>query len=381
MISWTDLLAKNNSDDNLIRYSKGNASPVIVWNVTSVCNLNCQHCYFNAGQISNTQELTNKEAKDFIKDLAKLKVPVLLFSGGEPLLRKDIFDLAKFANERGVKSALSTNGTLITKNIVKLIKQAGISYVGISLDGLKKTNDWFRKNNGAFEQTLNGIRNCRDIGLKVGLRFTLTKLNFLELSEVFDLIEKEKIHRLCIYHLVYSGRAKTLKNQDLSHEEKREVLEVIWKKTLSFIEKGLNIEVLTVDNHADGIWIFLKLKKTNPLQANLVLKLLKSQGGNGSGRKIACVDNCGRVFPDQFWQNRCLGNVRQNTFSQIWQDGNNDFLRILRNRASFLTGRCQRCYYLSLCNGNFRARAEAVFGSPWADDPACYLTEEEIRGQ
>lgn len=379
MVSWTKLLTGQSQDNDDLRYSKGHGHipKIVVWNATSGCNLFCRHCYFDATRAPGADELSQQEARNFIDDLAKMGVPVLLFSGGEPLLRKDIFELGKFAKDRGIKAILSTNGTLITPRTAEEIKNAGFSYVGVSLDGMEKVNDTFRQSKGAFKASLAGIRNCRTAGLKVGLRFTVTKYNFKELPPIFDLVEEESIPRLCLYHLVYTGRGSNLKEKDLSHREKREVLELLWQRTLNFYQKGLKTEVLTVDNHADGAWIFLKLKKSDPHRARLVLELLKAQGGNGSGTRIGAIDNRGNIYADQFWRTRPLGNIRKDKFSDVWLDEENEFLQALRNRRPLLKGPCRRCNFLEICNGNFRARAEAVFGDHWSEDPACYLRKEE----
>lgn len=365
-----------------VRYSNydGYLPKIVVWNITSSCNLRCQHCYFDATDRQINDELSNREAKDFIEDLAKLKVSTLLFSGGEPLLRKDIFELGRVACDRAINAVLSTNGTLISKRVAEEIKKAGFSYVGISIDGTKKTHDTFRQSKGAFQSALSALRSCKKIGLKVGLRFTLTKDNFKDLSAIFDLVEEERIPRLCLYHLVYAGRGVNLKDRDLSHKEKKKFLEYIWQRTLWFYKKGLEIEILTVNNHADGAWIYLKLKKTNPQAAQRAWELLKIQGGNSSGLRIGAVDNYGNIHPDQFLRIHPLGNIRQVRFSQVWQDENNAFLSALRKRKNLLKGRCSNCNFLTICNGNFRARAEAVFGDPWQEDPACYLTDKEISG-
>ncbi len=384
MISWTDLL---NSKSDLTKipkashlsYSSLKSPEVVVWNVTSHCNLSCRHCYFEATPQKGSSELNTEGARDFIRDLAMLKVPALLFSGGEPLLRRDIFELGRFARDSGIRPVLSTNGTLITDKTAKRIKEAGFSYVGVSLDGMEKINDEFRKKQGAFSLAMAGIRNCKKANLKVGLRFTLTKYNFKDLPDIFELVEKESIPRLCIYHLVYTGRGDNLRNKDLTYKEKRQILELIWQKTLNFHKKGLDIEILTVDNHSDGVWIYQRLRKKNPIQAKLVLELLKIQGGNNSGIRIGAVDNYGNVYADQFLRTRPLGNIRNRRFSDIWQDDNNSFLQALRDRKPLLRGKCQRCNYFVLCNGNFRARAEAVSGDIWQEDPGCYLTEEEIK--
>lgn len=380
MISWTDLLTEIHQPyrqgDNFC--AENSAPEVVVWNITSSCNLYCRHCYFNARQTEDSQELSHQEAENFIQDLADLGAKTLLFSGGEPLLKKDIFALAQFAKDKSIRTALSTNGTLITQNVANEIKKSGFFYVGISLDGAKKINDWFREKTGAFNQALMGIRNCQRAGLKVGLRFTLTRYNFRDLPYIFDLVEKEKIARLCLYHLVYAGRGSNLKNQDLTFAEKRKTLGFIWKKVLDFKQRQLNIEVLTVDNHSDGVWIYLRLKKIDSKEAKQVLRILRDQGGNSSGIRIACVDNYGNMYPDQFWRTHHLGNLRQKKFSDIWQDKENKFLLALRNRRPLLKGRCSRCKHMAICNGNFRVRSEAVFGDLWQEDPACYLTEREI---
>ena len=270
----------------------------------------------------------------------------------------------------------STNGTLITDELAKKVKEAGFSYVGISLDGLEATNDKFRAQKGAFQKSLAGIRNCLKNGVRVGLRFTINKHNFKDVSGIFDLIETENIPRACFYHLVYSGRAKAMINDDLTHAQARDTMDLIFTRA-----KGLaksNTEILTVDNHADGVYLYLKLKKEDPEKAQIVLELLKINGGNKSGIGIADVDNLGNVHPDQFWRQHVLGNVKENKFSRIWMDEGNELLNSLRNRLPLLKGKCGRCVFKDICGGNFRARAEAFDGDPWQEDPACYLTQDEV---
>lgn len=382
MVSWTDLLSiRAFKKQNKLRYSQGGSlTPrIVVWNITSRCNLGCWHCYYSSGDGSSLEELNLEEARNFIADLSALRVHTLLFSGGEPLLRPDIFVLAKFAKTMGIETALSTNGTLLDSKVAREIKKAGFSYVGISLDGMDETNDTFRHSKGAFQKSLLAIRNCKKLGLAVGLRFTLTRYNFRDLSEIFALAQRERVNRFCIYHLAYVGRGSNLKVMDLSHLEKRRALELIWRKTNYFVKKKLNIEVLTVDNHADGAWVYLKLKELDPQRAHLAWEILKAQGGNSAGIKIASVDDCGNIYADQFLRSYPLGNIRIKKFSQTWLDPPNSFLQALRDRIPYLPERCQRCSFIKICNGNFRARAEAVSGNLWQDDPACYLTEEEIH--
>jgi len=324
-------------------------------------------------------ELTTNEAKAFVKDIAEYGVNVLLFSGGEPLLRNDLFEVARFASDAGLRAVLSTNGTLITESVARQLRNAGFSYVGISLDGLGETNDKFRGRKQAFELAVEGIRNCLKAEVKTGLRFTVTKYNFNDLPEIFELIETEGIPRVCFYHLAYVGRGTKITKDDLTHEQTRKFMDYVFKKAENFHKKALNTEILTVDNHADAAYLHLKLKAKDPKKAEEALQLLKLNGGNSTGTGIACVDFNGYVHPDQFWQHYSVGNIRTRKFSQIWEDNSEPLLQALRNRKSHLHGKCTECQFLNICNGNLRVRAEAVYGDIWAPDPACYLTPQEIR--
>jgi radical SAM protein with 4Fe4S-binding SPASM domain len=367
------------SMDHLRYGAETHQRPVVVWNTTRRCNLNCMHCYTKSENKIYSNELTTQEAKAFVKDIAEFGVKVLLFSGGEPLLRHDLFEVAPLASTLGLRAVLSTNGTLITESVARQLKDAGLSYVGISLDGIGETNNKFRGKKEAFELAVQGIRNCLKAEVRTGLRFTVTKYNFKDLPEIFELIESEGIPRVCFYHLAYVGRGTEITKDDLTHEETREFMDYILKKAETLQKKGLNTEILTVDNHADAAYLYLKLKEKDPKRAEEALQLLKLNGGNSSGTGITCVDFNGYVHPDQFWQYYSLGNVRDRKFSQIWTDNSEPLLQALRNRKSHLRGKCAECRFLDICNGNLRVRAEAVYGDTWAPDPACYLTHEEIK--
>jgi radical SAM protein with 4Fe4S-binding SPASM domain len=316
--------------------------------------------------------------KAFISDLADFGVPVLLFSGGEPLLREDLFELANMARDRRLRLALSTNGVLINKSVAKEINNVGFAEVGISLDGIGVNNDRFRGQNGAYQTALEGIRNCVSLGLRVSLRLTITRFNYQEIPAIFSLIEQEGIDRVCFYHLAYSGRGDSLREEDINYSQTRSVVDTICEHTLDLHRHGLRKEVLTVGNHADGVYLYLNLREQDPQRAATVWELLKRNGGNNSGVRIGAVDDRGNVHPDQFWWHYSLGNVRQKKLEDIWADTSEPLLQGLRNRKGLLKGRCARCQYLDLCNGNLRVRAEAVFDDVWAEDPACYLSEEEI---
>lgn len=352
--------------------------PVVVWNTTRRCNLKCIHCYAHAKDIPFDNELTTEEGKRLIDDLAGFGVPVILFSGGEPMVRKDLPDLAGYAVNKGIRAVISTNGTLITAEKAKILKDIGLSYVGVSLDGMEEIHDKFRGVKGAFRKAMEGIRNCQDAGIKVGLRFTINKFNVAEIPAIFDLLEETRIPRICFYHLVYAGRGSELVKDDLTHEETRRAVDVIIERTKDLHDRGIEKEVLTVDNHADGPYLYLKMLKDQPERAGEVLELLRMNEGNNSGRGFGCISWDGEVHADQFWRHHSFGNVRNRPFSEIWTDVSEPLMKKLKDKKQHVKGRCAGCNWLNICAGNFRVRAEAVYDDVWAPDPACYLTDEEI---
>ncbi|WP_438444626.1 radical SAM protein [Gorillibacterium sp. sgz5001074] len=385
MLAVSHLLADVESFGDKLRYtehSRGHrtgthagAGPVVVWSVTRSCNLKCMHCYANSENKKYEGELTTEEALGLIDEMAAMKVPVILFSGGEPLVRPDIFELAEYAIGKGIRITFSTNGTLIDQETARRIKEMGVGYVGISLDGIGQVHDYFRQKNGAFDAAIRGVRNCMAQGQKVGLRFTMNRHNIEQLPLIFDLMEEEGIQRACFYHLVYSGRGSL--EDDISHEETRQALDLIFSKAQEFTRRGIQKELLTVDNHADGVYLYMKALEQDKEKAASILNKLQMNGGNRTGIAICNIDHLGNVHPDQFTPSITFGNVKMTPFRDIWH-GTHPVLEGLRNRKPLLTGRCSQCKYLDICNGNFRSRALAVHGELWAEDPACFLTDEEI---
>ena len=362
---------------HLLQFSE-DKKPVVVWNCTKACNLKCVHCYSTSDARRHPDELSTEEGKRLIDQLADFGAPVLLFSGGEPLMRKDLIELIGYATGKGLRAVISTNGTLITEEVAGKLAQFGLSYVGVSLDGAREVNDAFRGVQGAFDRALAGIENAQKAGIKVGLRFTINRRNADEVPKLFDLLEERGVPRICFYHLVYAGRGTALIQEDLDPKKAREVVDLIIDRTKSLHDRGKPTEVLTVDNHCDGVYLYQRLRREDPSRAEQVLELLQFNGGNSSGVGIGCVSWDGAVHPDQFWRNIILGNIRERPFGEIWTDPKNEFLMKLKVKKDHVTGRCQACHYLNLCGGNFRCRAEAATGDPWAPDPACYLTDEEI---
>jgi 12,18-didecarboxysiroheme deacetylase len=362
---------------HLLQFSE-DKKPVVVWNVGQRCNLKCVHCYSHSLNQEYSGELSTEEGRALIKDLAGFGSPVILFSGGEPLLRRDLLELGLAATAQGMRAVISTNGTLITRKMAGELKRIGLSYVGVSLDGIRETNDRFRGVEGAFDAALAGIRHCQDAGIKVGLRFTINRRNAADVPQIFDLIEVENIPRICFYHLVYAGRGSELIREDLNHGETRRVVDLIIDRTRDLHRRGKPVEVLTVDNHADGPYLYLRMKREGSPRADEVLDLLRMNGGNSSGVGIGCVSWDGAVHADQFWRHYSFGNVRQRPFSQIWVDTTDPVMAKLKEKKKHVRGQCASCRWLDICAGNFRVRAESLRGDLWAPDPACYLTDEEI---
>ncbi|OCA98983.1 putative heme d1 biosynthesis radical SAM protein NirJ1 [Clostridium beijerinckii] len=386
MISITKLLCNSDNYGDSLRYVEGAAiekygvspgrGPVVAWNCTKTCNLKCKHCYASSDNKRYDDELTLDESKKFIDDLKDFNVPALLFSGGEPLMNENILELLDYASQRKIRSTISTNGTLLDKDVCKSLKKINLGYVGVSLDGIGSNHDEFRGVKGAFDSALRGIRNCIEVDQKVGLRFTINKNNYKELEDIFKLIKEEKIPRVCFYHLVYSGRGSKMVDEDITKEETRQALDLIISKAIEF---GPSVEILTVDNHADAVYTYLKSLEKFKDKSDNILKLLKTNGGNRSGMAFANVDFFGNVHPDQFTWQHTFGNLKEEKFGSIWRNSENEILNGLRNRKELLKGRCSSCKWLNVCNGNFRTRAEAVHNDFWAEDPACYLTDDEIN--
>jgi 12,18-didecarboxysiroheme deacetylase len=362
---------------HLLQFST-DKKPVVVWNCTRRCNLKCVHCYSQSENKAYEGELSTDEGFAMLEDLARFGVPVTLFSGGEPLVRPDLLTLIERTVALGMRAVISTNGTLITEEKAARLRAFNLSYVGVSLDGLRDVNDRFRGVSGAFEKALAGIRNCRRAGIKVGLRFTITNRNASEVDGIFDLIREENIPRVCFYHLVYAGRGSNLMSEDLDHEATRRIVDRIIDRTAALHREGRKVEVLTVDNHADGPYLYQRMLREKDPRAADVLALLQMNRGNSSGAGLGCISWDGAVYADQFWRHVTFGNVRQRPFSEIWTDLSNPLMAKLKDKRPHVKGRCATCRFLDICGGNFRVRAEAATGDLWQPDPACYLSDEEI---
>ncbi len=352
--------------------------PVVIWNLVRRCNLACKHCYSISADTDFPGELTTEEAFTVMADLRRFRVPVLILSGGEPLLRPDIYAIAHRAKAMGFYVALSSNGTLINADNIARIAEVGFDYVGVSLDGIADTHDRFRRQPGAFAASLNGIRLCRKHGVKVGIRYTMTQDNAHDLLPLLGLLEGEQIDKFYFSHLNYAGRGNRNRQDDAHHQTTRRAMDLLFEMGWQWVQEGRSREIVTGNNDADGVYLLFWLRRRFPeLEEHLRAKLAQ-WGGNASGVNVANIDNLGNVHPDTMWWHHSLGNVRDRPFSEIWPDLSDPLMIGLKAQPRLLKGRCGQCQYFDICGGNTRVRAQQLTGDPWAEDPACYLDDEEI---
>jgi len=379
MINISKLYCNLAGDSDDLRYHKPKAfGPIAVYNCTARCNLQCLHCYSSSDPTCVRDQLSTAQAKQFLAQLPAANVPVVLFSGGEPLLREDLLELTAEARRLKLRTVISTNGTLITPEVAKQLAETELSYVGISLDGQEPFHDEFRQVIGSFRKAIRGMENCRAAGLRTGLRFTITKLNAAQVPAIFDIAVETGIRRICFYHLVSSGRATDLGEQAPSPEQTRMTVATIVDKTHELVEKGLVDEVLTVGNHADGPYLLMRMQREGHPDFEEAKRLLLSNGGNRVGEKISCVSWDGTVYADQFWRNYPLGNVTERPFAQIWADETDPVLHKLRHKDTFADPRCLQCRWFALCKGNYRFLGSDSSDEQWRNEPPCYLADSEI---
>jgi len=352
--------------------------PVVIWNLVRRCNLNCKHCYALSTDTDFPGELNTGEVFTVMDDLKEFHVPVLILSGGEPLLRPDIYDISHRAKNMGFYTALSTNGTLIDETNIDQIAAVGYDYVGISLDGMGATHDAFRRKEGAYAASLKGARLCKERDIKVGLRFTMTMDNAYELPDLLQLMEDEDIDKFYLSHLNYAGRGNTNRTDDARAEITRRAMDLLFETALKDAREGRERDFVTGNNDADGVYLLHWVRQHYPQKADHMQGKLEQWGGNASGVNVANIDNLGNVHPDTMWWHHNLGNVKDRSFGDIWMDTSDPIMAGLKQYPRKINGRCGACEHFAICNGNTRVRALQVTDDPWAEDPACYLSDAEI---
>ena len=354
------------------------SGPVVIWNLIRRCNLACKHCYATSADIDFDGELSTDEVFAVMDDLKAFGVSVLILSGGEPLLRPDIFEISQRAKDMGFYVGLSTNGTLIDASNIEAIEGVGYDYVGVSLDGMRDTHDRFRRKQGAFDESINGIRLCHETGIKIGLRFTLTQDNATELPDLLQLMRDEDIDKFYLSHLNYAGRGNRNRASDLHHQMTRDAMDLMFETCWQDVKAGIKREFVTGNNDADGVYLLQWAQQHLPEHVEALRRQLLRWGGNSSGVNIANIDNLGTVHPDTMWWDYSIGNIRERPFSEIWQDTTDPLMAGLKSDRRPLEGRCASCKHLAICGGNSRTRAWQLTGNPWAEDPGCYLSDKEI---
>ena len=352
--------------------------PVVIWNLIRRCNLNCKHCYSISADTDFPGELSTEQVYGVMDDLKAFRVPVLILSGGEPLLRPDIFEISRHAKEMGFYVALSTNGTLIDEATADRIAEIGYDYLGISLDGIGEVHDRFRRQEGAFDASMRGIHLCHDRGIKVGVRYTMTEGNIESLNGILDLVENENIDKFYLSHLVYAGRGNRNRGDDAAHQTTRAAMDVMFDRCWDYVKRGEHKEFVTGNNDADGVYFLMWVEKNFPDSADHIRAKLKAWGGNSSGVNVANIDNLGTVHPDTMWWHYDLGNVKERPFSEIWSDTSDPIMAGLKASPRQIKGRCGECKQFAICGGNTRVRAQRLTGDAWEEDPACYLSDVEI---
>lgn len=352
--------------------------PVVIWNLIRRCNLTCKHCYSISADTDFPNELSTETIFNTMDDLRDFGVPVLILSGGEPLMHPDIFKISAYAKEKGFYVGLSTNGTLIDDSNIQQIVDAEYNYVGISIDGIRETHDKFRRKEGSFEEAMKGIRLCHEHGIKVGLRFTMTQDNATELPELLALMDDEGIDKFYFSHLNYAGRGNKNRKDDVAHKRTRLAMDLLFDAALKAAKRGEKKEYVTGNNDADGVYMLHWVRKHYPDQFENIKAKLEQWGGNSSGVNISNIDNLGNVHPDTMWWNYNLGNIKERPFSKIWMDTSDPLMAGLKVSPRPLRGRCGVCESKPICGGNTRTRAFQMTDDPWWEDPSCYLTDEEL---
>jgi radical SAM protein with 4Fe4S-binding SPASM domain len=353
---------------------------LVVWDFTHKCNLSCKHCYSESGAVSE-EELSTDQAKLVVDQLADAGVTALAFSGGEPLTRTDFFEVAGHAVDHGLYVSVATNGTLLSREMARKLKQAKIHYVEISIDGATaKTHDAFRGVPGAFNRAVAGLKNAVAEDLCACIATTATKSNLQEMPDIVTLAEEIGAERFTYFNFIPTGRGKEHFDQDLSAEEREELMRFL----LNRMSSGCKTTILTTAPQLARVALQCQgpegtgevtMSMAHMQTARVSKKavpLADFIGGCGAGRLYCSLSPQGDVHPCVFLPVN-VGNLKTEKFSDVWL--NAEMFKALRDRSK-LTGACSACKFKFTCGG-CRARASAYHNGDYlASDPGCVIAKE-----
>ncbi len=356
---------------------------LVVWNVTKKCNLKCKHCYANASPAGAPDELSTEEKKKVIDQLEEAGVVSIAFSGGEPLLTPDIFEIFKYAADKGIYVNVATNGTLITPKIAEKMKEAGVQYVEVSIDSPNaKEHDAFRGVKGAWKKALQGVKNAKNAGMCTGIAYTVTSQNVSKVPEMIKLARDVGVCTMMFFNFVPVGRGKQIQELDLSPDEREKLMKYLYSE----LEKG-GLKVFSTSPTYARISMEKVMKKEGKhvslahfgdisLEGNYAnaLALAEFVGGCGAGRCYCAIDHNGDIYPCVFMPIK-VGNVLRDGFVNVWK--NNELFNKFRDRDSSQHF-ASNCPYKYVCGG-CRARAYAYTGDPLGPDPGCIIADKLIE--
>ncbi|ACB06850.1 radical SAM/SPASM domain-containing protein [Candidatus Korarchaeum cryptofilum] len=357
---------------------------MVVWDFTKRCNLSCLHCYANASYLPPPDELNLEERLSVLSQLDEAGVAAISFSGGEPLIVPDFWEVARRAAQAGMYISIATNGTLIKPEVARRLKEIGVRYVEVSLDSPNpESHDSFRGIRGAWERSVEGIKNAKSAGMDVGIAMTITKKNYREVADMIKLAKELGVDRFIAFNFIPTGRGKDIVEYDLSPKERMEVLELLYSELSNGFQAFSTSPIYAIVSlkHVD------KGGKLTPTHfAELAIPeeymsmgfaLAEFLGGCGAGRIYCSVEHNGDIQPCVFMP-IVVGNVLRDGFLKVWQE--NELLNKLRDR-DYSGYACSTCGYRYICGG-CRARALAYYNDPLGPDPSCEFNEklwDELR--
>lgn len=345
----------------------------IAWEITRRCNLRCIHCRSSSEvEVKGHPDFSTEEAFRIIDDISSYAKPVVVLSGGEPLLRGDVFDIAKYGTEKGLRICLATNGTLVTDEICEKIKESGIKIVSLSLDGATEdVHDNFRAQKGAFQGTINAARLFKKHGIEFIINSSFTKRNQKEIPKVYKLAKELGATAWYMFMIVPTGRGEEIMNELISKDDYEEILN--WHYDMEKDEKDILVRPTCAPHYYRIV-----LQRSQQEGRKFERRSLKFSTGGAkgciAGQLICLIDVDGNVLPCSYFP-MPAGNIRQQSFKEIWE--NSELFKKLRDFKSY-KGRCGSCEFVSVCGG-CRARAYSVYGDYLEEEPFCTYVPKRLE--